>query len=186
MNRKDLLVETLKTGGMLDAYYKHVYLPELARDIILYGKSDAVGVLSSYDITAEDLSVISTLPLFKAEVANVKKRLAESDHASIHLKGVELLDATLHVMQSRIIRGELDTKELIAIGKFLADLTGAWVEKGKGDMIGPVNTGTIVNIKYGDDLDKIPQLARDAPVNATYTRIVGDFDVDKQIVEVEQ
>lgn len=186
MNRKDLLEETLKTGGMLDAYYKHVYLPELARDIILYGKSDAAGVLASYDITAEELSVIATMPLFKAEVANVKKRLAESDHASIHLKGVELLDATLHVMQSRIIRGELDTKELISIGKFLADLTGAWVEKGKGDLVGPVNTGTIVNIKYGDDLNKIQMLGQDEPVNATYTKIMGDFDIDKQVIEVSE
>lgn len=186
MERKELLEDTLKSGGMLDAYYKHVYIPELARDIILYGKSDAVGVLESYGITAEDLAAVSTMPLFKAEVANVKKRLAESDHATIHMKGVELLDAALHVMQSRIVRGDLETKELIAIGKFLADLTGAWVEKGKGDMLGPVNTGTIVNIKYGEDLEKMPMYANDVPVNTTYTKIIGEFDVDKQVIEVDE
>lgn len=187
MNRDDLVADTLKKQGMQDGYYKHVYIPEFARDIVLYGKSDAVGVLATYDLTPEDFQKIAKLPLFLAEVANLKKRLAESDNAALQIKAAELLDATLHIMQSRLVSGDLKTKDLIDIGKFLVDVTGAKVVQGKsGDILGPVNTGTVVKINYGDNLDKLPVLPADVPVNETYTKIAHLYDTKAQIIDVGQ
>lgn len=187
MTRDDLVADTLKKQGMQDAYYKHVYIPDFARDVVLYGKSDAMGVLASYDLLAEDFQAISKLPLFLAEVANLKKKLAESDNAAIQIKAAELLDATLHIMQSRLVAGDLKTKDLIDIGKFLVDVTGARVVQNKaGDILGPVNTGTVVKINYGENLDRIPVLPPDAPVNDTYTKISHLYDTKAQVIEVGQ
>lgn len=187
MTRDDLVADTLKKQGMQDAYFKHVYIPDFARDIVLYGKSDPYGVLASYDLSAEDFQKIAALPLFLAEVANLKKKLAESDNAAIQIKAAELLDATLHIMQSRLVEGNLKTKDLIDIGKFLVDVTGAKVVQGKaGDILGPVNTGTVVKINYGENLDRLPVLPADAPVNETYTKIAHLYDTNAQIVEVGQ
>ena len=186
MNREDLVTETFKKQGLQEAYYKNVYIPDFARDIVLYGRSDAMGVLASYDLTPEDFQKISKLPLFLAEVGNLKKRLANSENAAVQIKAVELLDATLHIMQSRLVGGELSTKELVEVGKFLADITGAKVVQAKGsDIIGPVNTGTVVKINYGADLDKLPMLPEDAPVNDTYKKIAHLYDTKAKVIYVE-
>lgn len=185
MNREDLVAETFKKQGLQEAYYKNVYIPDFARDIVLYGRSDSMGVLASYDLTPEDFQKIARLPLFLAEVGNLKKRLATSENAAVQIKAVELMDATLHIMQSRLVSGNLSTKELVEMGKFLADITGAKVGSGKGnDIIGPVNTGTVVKINYGMDLEKLPMLPEDAPVNDTYKKISHLYD-KAQVVDVE-
>lgn len=183
MDREDLISDTLKKHGFKEAYYKHVYIPDIARDVVLYGRSDSMGVLRSYDITPDDFKEIAKLPLFLAEVANLKKRLADSDNAFAQIKASELLDATLTIMQSRLVKGDLKTKDLIEIGKFLADLTGAKVVMGKnGDIIGPVNTGTVVKINYGTELEKLQMLPENAPVNDTYSKIAHQYDMKKAIV----
>lgn len=97
MRRQDLVQETFKSQGMQDAYYKNIYLPDFARDVVLYGRSDAEKVLASYDLTVNDFLEIKKLPLFIAEVGNLKKRLAESDNAVIQIKANELLDGVLHL-----------------------------------------------------------------------------------------
>lgn len=187
MTRDDLVADTLKKQGMQDGYYKHVYIPDFARDIVLYGRSDAAGVLITYDLTPEDFQVVAKLPLFLAEVANLKKRLAESDNAVLQIKAAELLDATLHIMQSRLVAGDLKTKDLIDIGKFLVDVTGAKVVQSKsGDIIGPVNTGTVVRINYGENLDKLPVLPADVPVNETYAKVEHLYNKDAKIIDVGQ
>ena len=89
-------------------------------------------------------------------------------------------------MQSRLVGGELSTKELVEVGKFLADITGAKVVQAKGsDIIGPVNTGTVVKINYGADLDKLPMLPEDAPVNDTYKKIAHLYDTKAKVIDVE-
>lgn len=187
MKRDDLVQETLKSQGMMDAYYKHVYIPDLARDIVLYGRSDAVGVLASYDLSAEDFQKVAKLPLFLAEVGNLKKKLADSDNAVLQIKASELLDATLTIMQSRLVSGNLSPKELVDVGKFLANMvgiTGGGAGK-SADIIGPVNTGTVVKINYGGELDKLQTLPADAPVNETYKRIQHLYNTNAQVIDVE-
>lgn len=186
VNREDLVNETLKSQGMKEAYYKHVYIPDIARDIVLYGRSDAHGVLAAYDLSADDFAKIAKLPLFLAEVGNLKKKLADSDNAATQIKAAELLDATLHIMQSRLVSGKLSTKELIELGKFLVDVTGAKADGGKrGDIIGPVNTGTVVKINYGNDLDRLQPLPENVPVNETYAKIEHLYDTKATVVDVE-
>lgn len=184
MRRQDLVQETFKSQGMQDAYYKNVYLPDFARDVVLYGRSDAEKVLASYDLTVNDFLEIQKLPLFMAEVGNLKKRLAESDNAVIQIKANELLDGVLHVMQSRLVSGNLKPKELVEMGKFLADLTGVKASAGKdGGLVGPVNTGTVVQVSYGSDLDRLHVLPADAPVNDTYKKIAGNYVQNGLVIE---
>ena len=62
MKLEDDVVKQIKDVGMKDQYYKHVYLPDFARDIVLYGKTDAMGVLTSYELTPEDFQTIAKMP----------------------------------------------------------------------------------------------------------------------------
>lgn len=186
MKVDDLVEETMRDQVGQGQYYGDVYLPDFARDVVMYGRTDINGVLTAFNVTPEDFAKIAKMPLFKALVGNLKKKLADSDNIGIQMKAADLLDATLLVMQSRLLSGEMKNKELVDMAKFLVDVTGAKVVEGKaGDIIGPVNTGTVVKINYGMDLEKMPMLPADAPVNETYKKVEHLFDTKQQIIDVD-
>lgn len=188
MRIDDLVEKTVESQGLQDNYYKNVYIPEFARDVVLYGRSDIMGVLEIYDISPEDFAEIAKLPLFLAEVANLKARLASSENAAIQIKASELLDATLHTIQSRLVGGGMSNKDLIATGKFLGEVLGINAKGKSSDIIGPVNTGTVVKISYGgaQSLSDLQVIEGDAPVNETYKKVrhlYSDSIVEGQFVE---
>lgn len=185
MKVDDLVEETMRDQVGQGQYYGDVYLPDFARDVVMYGRTDINGVLTAFNVTPEDFAKIAKMPLFKALVGNLKKRLADSDNIGIQMKAADLLDATLLVMQSRLLSGGMKNKELVDMAKFLVDVTGAKVIEGRSDILGPVNTGTVVKINYGMDLEKMPMLPTDVPVNETYKKVEHLFDTKQKIIDVD-
>lgn len=186
MKLNDDVAKQIKDIGMNDQYYKHVYLPDFARDIVLYGKTDAMGVLASYDIDAEDLQKIAKMPLFLTQVANLRKVLASSDYAVVQIKAAEALEAVVLSLQGRVAQGVMTTQELIKTGDFLFKVIGSESLRKQvaAEITGPVNQGTVVNIAYGADLHKLKPLPADAPVNETFAKIAGNYDMTG-VTEVE-
>lgn len=179
--KQDIETEKLvKEIGMRDQYYKHVYLPDFARDIVFYGKTDAQGVLTAYNITAEDFQAIAKMPLFLSQVANLKKVLASSDLAVVQLKAAEALEAAVLSLQGRIAQGTMTTDELIKTTGLLHKIVGSEAARRQltSEITGPVNTGTVVNIAYGGaDLAKLKPLPADVPVNETFAKIAHQYDM---------
>lgn len=186
--RSDLEQDTLKEKGMKDMYYVRedvsVYLPEFARDVVLYGKTDSGGLLRAWDITTDDLANIVKMPLFTAALSNYKKMLAESETAVIQMHATDALEAALLTMKSRITAGTVSDANLVQMTKILTELSGARIVKssGVGDIIGPVNTGTVIKVAYAD-MNAIPTPARDQAVNATFERIKDNYNFDGLTVD---
>ena len=172
MKLEDDVVKQIKDVGMKDQYYKHVYLPDFARDIVLYGKTDAMGVLSAYELTAEEFQTIAKMPLFLTHIANLRKTLASSDYAVVQIKAAEALEAVVLSLQGRVAQGVMTTPELFKIigSESLRKQVAA-------EITGPVNQGTVVNIAYGADLHKLKPLPPDVPVNETFAKVAANYDM---------
>lgn len=173
--------KAVKEVGMRDQYHGNVYLPDFARDIVLYGKSDAVGVLAAYGIGSKEFLEIAKLPLFKTHVDNLKKILASSDFAVVQIKAAEALEAAVLSLQGRIATGVMTTDELIKATSLLNKMVGNEAARKQltSDIVGPVNTGTVVNIAYGGgDLSKLKPLPDNVPVNETFAKIAHRYNMD--------
>lgn len=190
MKLEDDVAKQIKDVGMKDQYYKHVYLPDFARDIVLYGKTDAMGVLTSYELTPEDFQTIAKMPLFLTHVANLRKTLASSDYAVVQIKAAEALEAVVLSLQGRVAQGVMTTPELIKTGDFLFKVIGSESlrKQAVAEITGPVNQGTVVNIAYGADLHKLKPLPADVPVNETFAKVASNYDmtgvVDSEVERV--
>lgn len=186
MKLDDEVETAIKDVGMRDQYYKHVYLPDFARDIVLYGKTDAQGVLDAYQITAEEFAVIAKMPLFLAHLDNLKKTLASSEYAVVQIKAAEALEAVVLSLQGRVAQGVMTTQELIRTGDFLFKVIGSESlrKQVSAEITGPVNTGTVVNIAYGADLAELQPLPNNVAVNETFAKVKGRYNM-AGIVEAE-
>lgn len=180
MKLEDDVAKQIKNVGMNDQYYKHVYLPDFARDIVLYGKTGAMGVLSAYEIGAEDFQTIAQMPLFLSHIANLRKTLASSEYAVVQIKAAEALEAVVLSLQGRVAQGVMTTPELVKTGEFLFKVIGneSLRKQVAAEITGPVNQGTVVNIAYGADLHKLTPLPADVPVNETFTKVAKNYDME--------
>lgn len=108
--------------GLDYGYYKHVYVPALTKDLLLFGSTRLLETLDKYRISADDFELITELPLFKKEMRELKAIAEASPNALIQMKAREYADESLDALRE-IVRNGSD-KDKIAAAKFLAQVGG--------------------------------------------------------------
>lgn len=137
--------------GLDYGYYKHIYVPILCRELLLFGSTRLIEVLDKYQITAEDFELIVELPLFKKEMRELKAIAEASPNALIQMKAREYADESLDALRDIVKYGA--DRDKIAAAKFLAQIGGVMETGGlnRGDDSGNAKqaSGLTLNVNLG-------------------------------------
>lgn len=143
-------------GASRAAFYKNIFIPSLARDIVLFGKQHGVEIIEQYGLDASDLAKIIEMPLFKSEVKNLRMMMDEGVLITAQMKAAAALEGAVDVLAAQLIRQDVKPSEVCMVVrelKSLATLTHTQViSKGsvaKGDEV-TSSAGMVVNFSFGD------------------------------------
>lgn len=143
-------------GASRAAFYKNIFIPSLARDIVLFGKQHGVEIIEQYGLDASDLAKIIEMPIFKSEVKNLRMMMDEGVLITAQMKAAAALEGAVDVLAAQLIREDVKPSEVCMVVrelKSLATLTHTQViSKGavaKGDEV-TSSAGMVVNFSFGD------------------------------------
>lgn len=143
-------------GASRAAFYKNIFIPSLARDIVLFGKQHGVEIIEQYGLDASDLAKIIEMPIFKSEVKNLRMMMDEGVLITAQMKAAAALEGAVDVLAEQLIRKDVKPSEVCMVVrelKSLATLTHTQViSKGavaKGDEV-TSSAGMVVNFSFGD------------------------------------
>lgn len=143
-------------GASRAAFYKNIFIPSLARDIVLFGKQHGVEIIEQYGLDASDLAKIIEMPIFKSEVKNLRMMMDEGVLITAQMKAAAALEGAVDVLAAQLIREDVKPSEVCMVVrelKSLATLTHTQViSKGavaKGDEVTSAS-GMVVNFSFGD------------------------------------
>lgn len=143
-------------GASRAAFYKNIFIPSLARDIVLFGKQHGVEIIEQYGLDASDLAKIIEMPIFKSEVKNLRMMMDEGVLITAQMKAAAALEGAVDVLAEQLIREDVKPSEVCMVVrelKSLATLTHTQViSKGavaKGDEV-TSSAGMVVNFSFGD------------------------------------
>lgn len=143
-------------GASRAAFYKNIFIPSLARDIVLFGKQHGVEIIEQYGLDASDLAKIIEMPIFKSEVKNLRIMMDEGVLITAQMKAAAALEGAVDVLAAQLIREDVKPSEVCMVVrelKSLATLTHTQViNKGavaKGDEVTSA-AGMVVNFSFGD------------------------------------
>lgn len=143
-------------GASRAAFYKNIFIPSLARDIVLFGKQHGVEIIEQYGLDASDLAKIIEMPIFKSEVKNLRMMMDEGVLITAQMKAAAALEGAVDVLAAQLIREDIKPNEVCMVVrelKSLATLTHTQViSKGavaKGDEV-TSSAGMVVNFSFGD------------------------------------
>lgn len=142
--------------------YQNIYIPSFARDIVLFGKEHGEEILKEYGLGADDLKTIIELPVFKAEVRNLRKLMDEGVFVSTQMRAAAALEGAVDVLSFRMTDPETSTKDVVAVVKELKALAmmthTCMLRKAEGDQ--PTSAaGMTINFSFGDP-GKLPPIHR--------------------------
>lgn len=143
-------------GASRAAFYKNIFIPSLARDIVLFGKQHGVEIIEQYGLDASDLAKIIEMPIFKSEVKNLRMMMDEGVLITAQMKAAAALEGAVDVLAAQLIREDIKPNEVCMVVrelKQMATLTHTQViSKGtvaKGDEVTSA-AGMVVNFSFGD------------------------------------
>lgn len=143
-------------GASRAAFYKNIFIPSLARDIVLFGKQNGVEIIEQYGLDASDLAKIIEMPIFKSEVKNLRMMMDEGVLITAQMKAAAALEGAVDVLAEQLIREDIKPNEVCMVVrelKQMATLTHTQViSKGavaKGDEV-TSSAGMVVNFSFGD------------------------------------
>lgn len=143
-------------GASRAAFYKNIFIPSLARDIVLFGKQHGVEIIEQYGLDASDLAKIIEMPIFKSEVKNLRMMMDEGVLITAQMKAAAALEGAVDVLAAQLIREDVKPSEVCMVVrelKSLATLTHTQViSKGavaRGDEV-TSSAGMVVNFSFGD------------------------------------
>lgn len=143
-------------GASRAAFYKNIFIPSLARDIVLFGKQHGVEIIEQYGLDASDLAKIIEMPIFKSEVKNLRMMMDEGVLITAQMKAAAALEGAVDVLAAQLIREDIKPNEVCMVVrelKQMATLTHTQViSKGsvaKGDEV-TSSAGMVVNFSFGD------------------------------------
>lgn len=154
-------------------FYKNIFIPSFARDIVLFGKEQGLALVEQYGLTAEDLAQIIELPLFKAEVRNLRILMDEGVLITTQMKAASALDGMVDLLAERALDPDIKPGELVKIVQELrsmAMLSHTTIAKGGGSAVGDAPTsaaGMTINFSFGDP-NNLPPIRE--PINITPER----------------
>lgn len=143
------------------AQYSHdidaLRMETLARDVVLFGGSDLLGVLAAYDLTEESfLALLDTSPLLEQEIKRVRKQVEQDPKVAVRLAANEVLGVSIPHLQQLIASSAVEPKDRVKAIELAARLADALPRDTKSPM-----AGVAVQINFGDP----SQFATVAPVN---------------------
>lgn len=143
-------------GASRTAFYKNIFIPSLARDIVLFGKQHGEEIISQYGLDASDLAKIIEMPLFKSEVKNLRIMIDEGVMITAQMKAAAALEGAVDVLAGQLIRPDIKPGEVCTVVrelKALALMTHTQVIRNggaaKGDEV-TSSAGMVVNFSFGD------------------------------------
>jgi hypothetical protein len=159
-------------GRMSSLFYKNVYIPSLARDIVLFGKQHGEEIIAQYGLDAADLAQIIEMPVFKTEIKNLRIMMDEGVMITAQMKAAAALEDAVDVLASQLIRDDIKPNEVCTVVrelKMLATMTHTQVIRGnasaaKGDEV-TSSAGMVLNFSFGDP-SKLPPVQKE-PINIT-------------------
>lgn len=136
--------------------YKNIYIPSLAQDIILFGKEHGEEIVHRYGLDASDLALIMEMPVFKAEVRNLRALMDSGIMVTTQMRAASALSGSVDVLANILLRDDIKPTDAVAVTKALkeiATMTHTSVLKGgraKGDEV-TSSAGMVVNFSFGGD-----------------------------------
>ena len=143
-------------GASRAAFYKNIFIPSLARDIVLFGKQHGVEIIEQYGLDASDLAKIIEMPIFKSEVKNLRMMMDEGVLITAQMKAAAALEGAVDVLAAQLIREDIKPNEVCMVVrelKQMATLTHTQViNKGAVAKCDEVTSsaGMVVNFSFGD------------------------------------
>jgi len=103
-------------------YYKNVFIPSLARDLVLFGKTNGAEIVKQYGLDAAELATIVETPVFKTEVKNLRIMMDEGIFVNAQLRAAAVMEGAIDIMAQRLIDPGTKTKDIVAITKELKEI----------------------------------------------------------------
>ena len=152
-------------------FYKNIFIPSLARDIVLFGKQHGEEIIEQYGLDAADLAKIIEMPIFKAEVKNLRIMIDEGVMITAQMKAAAALEGAVDVLAGQLVRDDIKPTEVVSVIrelKSLATMTHTQVIRGnggaaKGDEV-TSSAGMVLNFSFGDP-SVLPPVRE--PINVT-------------------
>lgn len=107
---------------MSSLFYKHVFIPSFARDIVMFGKENGEAIVEHYGLTTADLATIVETPLFKTEVRNLRKQLDTSVFATMQLRAAAALEGVVDVLAGQLTEPGIKPGDVVKISAELRAL----------------------------------------------------------------
>lgn len=175
-------------------FYKNIFIPSLARDIVLFGKQHGEELIANYGLTAADLAHIIEMPIFKAEIKTLRILMDEGVMVTTQMKAASALEGAVEVLSEQLLREDIRPGEVVKVVqelKNLATMTHMQVWRGgnggaKGDEV-TNSAGMVVNFSFGDP-NQLPPIRQ--PINVTPQQQLDKkeevvIDADAIFAEVE-
>lgn len=170
-------------------FYKNVFIPSFARDIVLFGLEHGAAVVDQYGLSVEDLATIVEMPLFKAEVKNLRILMDSGVLVTTQMKAAAALESGVEVLGSKLADPDIKPADAVKIMqelRSLATMTHTVVAKSSGRAEGDAQTtaaGMTINFSFGDP-SQLPPLRE--PINVTPAQTVIEAEAVPINVEFEE
>lgn len=96
----------------------------LVKDLVLFGQNDLSGVLEAHGIDQDALLDLSDTPVFKSELAALKKQLADDPHATLRMvakQGLEMQVPNVTAIADDVRNAVTDRLKAVELLARLAD-----------------------------------------------------------------
>lgn len=153
-------------------FYKNVFIPSFARDIVLFGIEHGASVVEQYGLSVQDLAEIVELPLFKAEVKNLRIMMDSGVLITTQMKAAAALESGVEVLGMKLADPDIKAADAVKIMqelRSLATMTHTVIAKSGGAASGDTPTtaaGMTINFSFGDP-SQLPPIRE--PINVTPT-----------------
>lgn len=105
-----------------NVYQGRVFLPSVARDLVMYGTGHASVIAEKYSLTDEEFLEIAQLPVFKAEVAKVRETMESSAFGVMQMKASTALEEAVDILRTDLRSATTSVKDRVAVVRMLKDL----------------------------------------------------------------
>lgn len=180
-------------GASRTAFYKNIFIPSLARDIVLFGKQHGEEIIAQYGLDAADLAKIIEMPLFKSEVKNLRIMIDEGVMITAQMKAAAALEGAVDILAGQLIRDDIKPGEVCTVVrelKALALMTHTQVIRNAGAAKGDEVTssaGMVVNFSFGDpsQLPPVREAINVTPVEKGPVKRLMAEEAEDVVVDVD-